>query len=251
MFFNLLTRRGAATGRRNLAVPFQCTNPWRDLPQDKPTLATIRDVLFISKTLAAGLVPTSLPGDDYALWSSMLRTESRARDDVSNIGARGPIPEEPFRIPARARALGKHWEQLQRAEGSPSCWEAAFDTTSVPALLPADSPSESRPFERNAQQLAEAEEQYAIYRSDRDRALSYFKRHPPPPLGYVSITRKGHEEADVDDPDASLEDKEERRRIKERWSELFRAAEETRERQREFQRELEKRLKAGGTGVPG
>jgi hypothetical protein len=204
---------------------FSATNPWRDLPSDPSVHATIRELLWISETLSNGLNPTSLPDDDYGVYSAALRSLEMRPDvtylvlDETDVGKtvmalanRGgtyqPIPEEPFELQERIVALHGYWFGWQSKEDAPNKWEAAaFDTTVIPPLLPSSESSTTTTSDEEEkkkkkphlststsltfteEQAAAAEDLYAVYIQKRSRAVSYLKRHPPTPMGFSPVTQ--------------------------------------------------------------
>ncbi|KAH0441181.1 hypothetical protein CcaCcLH18_02091 [Colletotrichum camelliae] len=191
------------------AADYAATNPWRDLPADPAVHETLKEVLLIGDTLRDGLLPTSLPDDDYDTYSAMLRSlegredltwlviqETRIDQTVSAIANRGgyhsPIPEEPYDLHERAKRLHDHWWKLTLAKDKPERWEVRFDTTYLPSLLTAqalDSGERAKGFKLDLTpaQKAEAGEKYKTYRKRRDRAVSYLKKNPPKPMAWVPI----------------------------------------------------------------
>ncbi|TQN67331.1 hypothetical protein CSHISOI_08102 [Colletotrichum shisoi] len=169
---------------------YAATNPWRDLPPDPAVHQTIREVLFIRDTLRDGMLPTSLPDDDYDSYSAVLRSletrtdltwlviqETRVDQTVMAIANRGgyrsPIPEEPYDLHGRAERLHGHWFALASHKDRPDRWDVRFDTTHLPPLL--------------AGHKATADAKYAAYRKRRDRAVSYLKDHPPKPMAWSPV----------------------------------------------------------------
>ncbi|KAF4889470.1 hypothetical protein CGCF415_v014057 [Colletotrichum fructicola] len=202
-------------GGKDDAGDYAATNPWRDLPADPAVHETLKEVLLIGDTLRDGMLPTSLPGDDYDTYSAMLRSlegredltwlviqETRIDQTVSAIANRGgyhsPIPEEPHDLHERAKRLHNHWFKLTSAKDKPERWEVRFDTTYLPSLLTAqalDSGERAKGFKLDLTpaQKAEAEEKYKAYRKRRDRAVSYLKKNPPKPMAWVPIQTDAEE----------------------------------------------------------
>ena len=141
-------------------------NPYRDLlPEQDPVLRerTLQIILFYVALLILlvvymshilrQLTPTTLPEDDYQLFSNMIRSletrtdlswrvyeETDIRETISSAanrgrGARNPIAEEPFSIKKRVKALSRHWHHLAIAPRKPERWEDASDTTFMPPLI--------------------------------------------------------------------------------------------------------------------
>lgn len=213
---NVLDATGIISLEDNYA-DFSSTNPYRDLPDDPSVLDTIREVLFIGDVLQSGLLPTSLPDDDYALFSDLLRSLETRQDltwlvmqetrvdrvimATANRGGslRSAIPDEPHDLQARVVALHRHWSALQREPDHPERWSPEFDTASVPPLLGAkalgDSPDATQLFHLtlDPEQAAEADKKYAEYRSRRDWKVSYLKRNPPTPLAWAPVPQESAE----------------------------------------------------------
>ncbi|KAI8712561.1 hypothetical protein NCS52_01354600 [Fusarium sp. LHS14.1] len=211
-FFNILkaksppqqTARMAQTVRASINPShdfLQRCNPFKDLPDDPDTVNTFREVSYIKAKLQYYLVPTSLPGDDYALCSKLLRSletrrdltwlvldETGTRDTVQAIGRRGtprePIPEEPFDLSQRAKTLAAHWTALAKLPECPKKWEAAFSTQHQPPLI-----TEEFKVELDPEQTADLEKEYTEWRTRRDEKAAYLKYNPPHPTGYVQATR--------------------------------------------------------------
>ncbi|KAI3546618.1 hypothetical protein CSPX01_04273 [Colletotrichum filicis] len=186
---------------------YAATNPWRDLPTDSAVHSTIREVLFISDTLRDGMLPTSLPDDNYDTYSAMLRN-LETRQDVTWLviqetgvdrtimaianrsGHHSPIPEEPHDLHERAKTLHDHWSKLTAASDKPERWEARFDTTCLPPLAARQGSASGQKagsfkLDLTPAQKADAEARYKAYRKRRDRAVSYLKDHPPKPMAWV------------------------------------------------------------------
>ena len=191
------------------------TNPWRDLPIDAAVHDTLREILWISNTLTRGMIPTSLPGDDYQLYSDLLYSletrgdvtylvlgETGVETTVMALAGRGgiyqPIPDEPFDLDQRLKALHSHWREWMSKENAPNKWDKAFDTAVIPPLLLTDHRTDDtfedgsiskRPpkVEMTGEQSAEADRLYSEYAERRTKAVSYLKRHPPRPMGFAPI----------------------------------------------------------------
>ncbi|KAL2673939.1 hypothetical protein Neosp_012384 [[Neocosmospora] mangrovei] len=211
-FFNILkatnppqqTARMAQTVRASINPShdfLQRFNPFKDLPDDPDTVNTFREVSYIKAKLQYYLVPTSLPGDDYALCSKLLRSletrrdltwlvldETGTRETIQAIGRRGtprePTPEEPFDLSQRAKTLAAHWTALAKLPGCPKKWEAAFSTQHQPPLI-----TEESKLELDPEQAADLEKEYTEWRTRRDEKAAYLKYNPPHPTGYVQATR--------------------------------------------------------------
>lgn len=187
------------------------TNPHRDLPSDPAVHNTIKEVRYISDVLAQ-LWPTSLPDDNFELYSAALRSvetrqdltwlvvqESEIQIRVRNIAARtdrhrykrNPIPDEPFNLSGRAQTLRDHWANLESS--APYRWEAAFDTVLIPPLLENgddghDTPS-ATPISLTAEKQVEVDLDYVDYLRARNNKVAYFKRTPPNPMAWNPSNR--------------------------------------------------------------
>jgi hypothetical protein len=159
------------------------------------------------------LIPTSLPVDDYELYSDIIRSlETRKHipwrvyeevdisTTISRAANRGgyrdkPIADEPFSIKKRVKALHNHWHELILDPHKPNRWEDSDNVFLKPlvALHPLGdvsmpSTSDSK-LQLSSEQEADANIVYDKWRRDRDRKVSYLKDHPPSPLGWVPITK--------------------------------------------------------------
>ncbi|KAK2059507.1 hypothetical protein LY76DRAFT_512005 [Colletotrichum caudatum] len=188
---------------------YTATNPWRDLPANPAVHEIIREVLFIGDTLRDGMLPTSLPSDNYDMYSAMLSSletrtdltwlvvhETNIDKTIMAIANRGgnhsPIPEEPHDLHRRAESLHRHWFTLASAKDKPDRWDTRFDTTSVPPLVSRHTPGsgakvDSSDLGLTAEQKLVADAKYRAYRQRRDRAVSYLKSHPPKPMAWVPV----------------------------------------------------------------
>ncbi|GKT50841.1 uncharacterized protein ColSpa_11022 [Colletotrichum spaethianum] len=188
---------------------YAATNPWRDLPPSTAVHGTIGEVLLIGDTLRDGMLPTSLPDDDYDMYSAMLRSLETRSDltwlvvqetgidkTVMAIANRGgyhsPIPEEPHDLHERAKRLHRHWFTLASAKDKPDRWEARFDTTSLPPLVSGRATGSGQntdptTMDLTVEQKEAADTKYRAYRQRRDRAVSYLKDHPPKPMAWSPI----------------------------------------------------------------
>jgi hypothetical protein len=175
------------------------------------------------------LTPTTLPGDDYELFSNMIRSletrtdlswrvyeETDIRQTIIAAANRGghaqkPIAEEPFSIMERVKVLNSHWQDLAVASWKPERWEDASDTIFMKPLIVTNSFGEvgaklggigqtnTRDEIRTTgggfklaltpEQEAEATRVYDKWRRTRDRKVSYLKDHPPSPLAWVPVAR--------------------------------------------------------------
>ncbi|KAF4984700.1 hypothetical protein FZEAL_140 [Fusarium zealandicum] len=206
MFRIMTAPQGAAKAFKNGRIPAVTAflsqwNPFRDLPTDANVVHALREVRYIERTLRYLMVPTSLPGDDYALCSTLLRSletrqdlswlvlrETGVQDTIQVIARRGgirtPIPDEPFGLHERAKTLDRHWHTLERNPAKPREWEAEFSSQRQPPLI-----RDEDALVLSLTQVSEAETMYRQWRTDRDWKVSYLKRHPPVPTGYVRVTR--------------------------------------------------------------
>ncbi|KAK2001918.1 hypothetical protein LX36DRAFT_652801 [Colletotrichum falcatum] len=188
---------------------YAATNPWRDLPPSPAVHETIREVLFIGDTLRDGMLPTSLPDDDYDMYSAMLSSLETRTDltwlvvqetgidkTVTAIANRGgyhsPIPEEPHDLHGRAGKLHHHWSTLASAKDKPDRWDTRFDTASLLPLVSRHTPGsgstvDSSNLDLTVEQRLAADAKYRAYRKRRDRAVSYLKSHPPKPMAWVPV----------------------------------------------------------------
>ncbi|CAG9955507.1 unnamed protein product [Clonostachys rosea f. rosea IK726] len=190
-------------------------NPWRDfLPEQDPVL---REVVYMTQVLRQ-LTPTTLPEDDYQLFSDMIRSletrtdicwrvfeETDIRQTILAAANRGspskPIADEPFSIHSRVKALHRHWGDLERAPGKPERWEDASDTTFLVPLIATHPFGEAETGNKAAtggggyklvltpEQEADATKRYKKWRLDRDRKVSYLKIHPPTPMAWVPMSK--------------------------------------------------------------
>ncbi|OLN87489.1 hypothetical protein CCHL11_06190 [Colletotrichum chlorophyti] len=193
----------------NAPEDYSSTNPWRDLPTDPDVHETLKEILLIRDTLRDGMLPTSLPDDDYDIYSAMLRSlESRTdltwlvvqETDIDKTimaianrgGYHSPIPQEPHGLHGRAKKLFDHWRTLDASKDKPNRWEAGFDTTHLPPLLTEralESNRNTKPakLELTPAQKAKADAKYKAYRKRRDRSVSYLKSNPPKPMALVPV----------------------------------------------------------------
>ncbi|VUC32482.1 unnamed protein product [Clonostachys rosea] len=198
------------TTKANLAK----INPYRDfLPEQDPIL---RDLIYVKHVLRQ-LTPTTLPEDDYQLFSDMIRSletrtdicwrvweETEIRQTILAAANRGsaskPIADEPFSLHKRVKALHSHWSDLERAPGKPERWEDASDTTFLAPLIATHSFGEAEAGNKAAggsgfklaltpEQEADATKRYQKWRRDRDRKVSYLKLHPPAPMAWVPLAK--------------------------------------------------------------
>lgn len=167
--------------------------------------------MFISDTIGQ-LLPTSLAGDDYAYYSTLLRNletrtdltplvlgESKVKQTIDRLGARRdsigyPMADEPLDLQARFFALSRHWTDLEH--NFPRQWEIEYDTRPIPPLMQAhglvdDGTSQKIlrtggvKLELTPKQQEAADRAYSYYFKRRSWKVSYLKLHPPKPLGAV------------------------------------------------------------------
>lgn len=161
------------------------------------------------------LTPTTLPDDDYKLFSDLLRSletrtdlswrvyeETEIRNPIMHACNRNPIPDEPFDIARRVNALHRYWDGLAILPDKPGRWESASDTTFIPPILRGRQISDgeggaSSQLQKDdaffklaltPEQDAEATRVYSKWREDRDRKVSYLKLHPPTPMAWVPVS---------------------------------------------------------------
>lgn len=218
-------------------------NPYRDLllSQDKVlrdrkftrfmkillrNLANRPPVIYIKHVLR-DLTPTTLPEDDYQLYSDLLRSLETRTDiswrvydetDIRNPimaasnrygDGKSPMITEPFFIKERLAALYKHWDALDLSPDRPQAWETVSDTTFLKPIIQgrplkggeADKHPDTQQssmsdwtsglFELSLtpDQEAEATRIYAQWRRKRDYRASYLKLHPPRPIAWVPVSR--------------------------------------------------------------
>ncbi|KAF2812930.1 uncharacterized protein BDZ99DRAFT_381631 [Mytilinidion resinicola] len=186
-------------------------NPWRDLLPSQD--GVLRELIYIGHVLQ-DLTPTTLPEDDYQLFSDLLRSletrtdlswrvyeETEIRNPIMYACNRKPIPDEPFDISKRVDALHKYWDGLAILPDKPGRWEDASDTTFIPPKLRGRQISDgeggaSSQVQDHAtyrltltpEQDAEATRVYKKWRENRDSKVSYLKLHPPTPIAWVPVS---------------------------------------------------------------
>ena len=180
-------------------------------------------VVYFSHVLR-DLTPTTLPGDDYQLYSDILRSLETRKDmswrifEESNVGSllmaaanrdgygAHPIADEPFLLNERIKAVHTHWFELALLPDKPERWEDGSDTTFVKpiargrglegqngAKLDADAheadtnTDDTFQLRLTQEQEEEATRIYTKWRKDRDHKVSYLKLYPPRPMAWVPI----------------------------------------------------------------
>jgi hypothetical protein len=170
-------------------------------------------VIYIGHVLN-DLTPTTLPEDDFQLFSDLLRSletrtdiswrvyeETEIRNPIMRAGNRKPNPDEPFFIHNRVKALHKYWDDLSVDRDRPGRWEDASDTKFIPPRLRGHqiSNEEGGPLSQlqkddanykltlTPEQDAEATRVYKEWRTGRDWKVSYLKLHPPTPMAWFPV----------------------------------------------------------------
>ncbi|KAM0424469.1 hypothetical protein ACHAPT_010393 [Fusarium lateritium] len=170
-------------------------NPFTDLPNDAELENTLCEVRYIHHTLRHYMLPTTLPGDDLDLCSRMLRSletrtdltplvleETSIHSTMRGIARfRKPPPHEPRDLQSRAIALESHWNSHR---GNSGHLAPGYATCPSPPLV-----QEDYELALTLEQAAEAEADYRIWRTNRDRKVSYLKRHPPEPVLGKPVSR--------------------------------------------------------------
>jgi len=170
-----------------------------------------------------------LPTDDYSLLSDYLRNietrtdltwlvleESTINNAVSAVArcqdsVITPRADEPFQLQKRFKALSAHWAAIARRDDKPQPWQAAFDTVVIPPLLKAQhfdrngavdqAMISERQQELNQQddktairmtpeQQVSSDIQFKYYLRTRSYKVSYFRLHPPKPIGFVPAAKQ-------------------------------------------------------------
>ncbi|KAF2488860.1 hypothetical protein BU16DRAFT_472726 [Lophium mytilinum] len=187
-------------------------NPWRDLLPSQD--GVLRELIYIGHVLR-DLTPTTLPEDDYQLFSDLLRSletrtniswrvyeESEIRNPIMSACNRKPIPDEPFDINKRVNALHKYWDALSILPEKPGRWLDESDTTFIPPKLRGRQISDGEGgalsqlqeddaiFKLNLtpEQNTEATKVYQKWRRNRDHKVSYLKLHPPTPMAWFPVS---------------------------------------------------------------
>ena len=128
--------------------------------------------------------------------------ETDIRTTISSAASRGgyrhePIADEPFSIPARVKALHKHWTELGQASVVPERWEDESDTTFLKPLLQAHSIEHddqivmdgAHPLILTPEQASEADRVYRKWRKRYDWEASYLQDHPPRPIAWHPVAK--------------------------------------------------------------
>ncbi|KAL3421687.1 hypothetical protein PVAG01_05843 [Phlyctema vagabunda] len=207
--------QAASEAANAIPVDLSPVNPYRrDFPSSQD--GVLREVVYMDHVLR-DLTPTTIPGDDYELFSNMLQSLATRTDlswrvyeetDICRTimaaanrreSHKEPIADEPLSIKARVKALHAHWQDLGVAPGKPERWEEASDTTMMRPLLQGRSieiEDQQVPFQHGGhrliltpEQAMEADRVYRTWRRTRDREAAYLKDHPPNPIGWVQVPK--------------------------------------------------------------
>ncbi|KAI8660970.1 hypothetical protein NCS57_01076000 [Fusarium keratoplasticum] len=166
-----------------------------DLPNDPDLENTLCEVHYIHHTLRYYLLPTTLPDDNLELCKKMLRSLESRRDLTSLVlketsildtifgisQFRKPPPYEPPDLQRRVVSLNNHWKLLN---ATPTPLSRGYATSHSPPLMQRD-----YELTLTLEQAAEAELHYRLWRTNRDRKVSYLKGHPPEPIKARMVTR--------------------------------------------------------------
>ncbi|RSL67852.1 hypothetical protein CEP53_002823 [Fusarium sp. AF-6] len=167
-----------------------------DLPKDAELENTLCEVHYIHHTLRHYLLPTTLPGDSLELCSRMLRSLETRRDLTPLVLSETSIadtifgiarlrytpPNEPPELQPRVMALRSHWTS---PGAKPTPLTTGYATSHKPPLIPED-----YELSLTLEESAEAGLHYRLWRTNRDRKVSYLKRHPPEPIRAREVTRR-------------------------------------------------------------
>ncbi|KAJ4327754.1 hypothetical protein N0V84_001863 [Fusarium piperis] len=167
-----------------------------DLPSDADLENTLCEVHYIHHTLRHYLLPTTLPDDNLELCSRLLRSLETRRDltplvlsETSIVDTifgiarlRYPPPDESPGLQSRVMALRNHWRSSS-TKATPLT--TGYAVSSKPPLVPED-----YELSLTLEQAADAELHYRLWRTNRDRKVSYLKRHPPEPVRAQEVTRR-------------------------------------------------------------
>lgn len=172
-------------------------------------------VLYIQKIIR-NLSPTSLPGDDFEFISHCLKSLETRTDlswrifdetdlrMASSVASRRrgyrdqEITEEPFSIHQRLTALSDHWQALAVLPTKPERWDKESDSTFIPPLIngllsgdheEASGGDGTYNLSLTPEQSAEADKIYQKWLKTYKREASYFKDHPPKPIGWVAVPK--------------------------------------------------------------
>jgi hypothetical protein len=197
-------------------VPIQFEHPPEHLEEtvlegERLTLATrhCRSILKLTRSCQVGyladmlemtLCPSPLPEDDLQLCSDMLLS-LETRDDlttrvffsapadkiIARIVSSCQIPDEDeFNILSRIKALAEYWsEQGDKFRQNAKDAIPRSGSTFPPFLI--SLPVEKGPawkFELNVERQEEAQKLYMAQKAVRAHHLSYFRLHPPAPMGW-------------------------------------------------------------------
>lgn len=169
-------------------------------------------LVLYTEHLVHEIITVSLPGDDLELISNCLKS-LETRTDVSwrvfdeadlrstvNAAAQyrqnGMVEEEePFSFYDRLKALADHWDALGGLPTRPELWDKESDFTFLPPLIDTPSSGDQNSAENgnklslNAEQSAAADKIYQSWLKKYKRNASYFKDHPPKPIGWVAVEK--------------------------------------------------------------
>lgn len=176
------------------------TNPYRPWPSDPKYEETLTEILYIEETLNHGMLPTSLPDDDYPFYSALLRSletrndmtwliahETNIFEIITRIAEReGPLPREPEELRARTTRLSQYWEGLKKQASAPNKWDPEFDTWVIPPLIYMKSPKK---LTLTPYQLADAQKRCTRHLRIRVRYVSRFMDNPPEPVEFIPVPR--------------------------------------------------------------
>lgn len=161
------------------------------------------------------MAPTSLPGDNYDLMSDMIQSLATRTDisyrvwelteikrTVDNLHYRAtwkhrPTAPEPFSMNSRISNLSAHWNAIAVDDNMPDVWDDESDTTFLKPILtsqPLDGTDAEKIASRSAgghkltlttEESDYADAVYYKWRKDYDHKQSWYKDHPPKPIGWV------------------------------------------------------------------
>ena len=175
---------------------YQRANPYRDFSSDQANRNALRDLLFIKDSLSEGMIPTSLPDDNYGFYSELLRSletrtditwliaeETRILNVIKRLQQRrGPLPEEPVDLKGRAQRLDKHWSDT-RSESRPDRWEVAFDANTIPPLVENEDNESTNRLSLTPEHEEQAEAKVSRYLKKRTSYVDHLKNPSANPHG--------------------------------------------------------------------
>ncbi|KAL2680437.1 hypothetical protein Neosp_008038 [[Neocosmospora] mangrovei] len=146
------------------------------------------------KGLSYYLLPTTLPDDDLDLCKNMLRSLETRRDLTSLVlretsildtifsisRLRKPATHELPDLQSRVVSLNNHWRLLN---ANPTPLSRGYATAHSPPLM-----QRNYQLALTLEQAAEAELHYRLWRTNRDRKVSYLKENPPEPIRARTVT---------------------------------------------------------------